>query len=345
MIAKRGYLQVDPVDPGRCSVLLVTCIVIVGAAVAGDGSAQSTPVDPQAAAPMGAMGGMQGMGDMPMIMPTDDHKVFRMIRPTLAAIQLRLLEAGMFSGSANGLLGPSTVRALDAYQRSRGLEVTSLPDGRTALDLMGLQGRFSEIQDHLEMEMTSSSMASDPMAGHQMAGDPMAGNPMASDPMADDPMAGHQMNMGEMQGGMASAGPRVDGDPQPAKSLMLMQMPDMVMDNRHTRSVRAVREVVATLQLRLRDEGFFEGMANGFLEEPGFADAVRRYQARLGVDETGIVDIVTALYLLGSDGERVISQHRDRIDLEATPVAMDGDLIRLSKGRRQANPPNRERDS
>lgn len=322
MIAKCGYLQVDPVNPGRRSVLLVTCIMIVGAAVAGDGSAQSTPVDPQAAAPMG---GMQGMGDMPMIMPTDDHKVFRMIRPTLAAIQLQLLEAGMFSGSANGLLGPSTVRVLEAYQRSRGLEVTSLPDGPTVLDLMGLQGRFSEIQDHLEMEMTPSSMA--------------------GDPMADDPMAGHQMNMGEMQGGMASAGPRVDGDPQPAKSLMLMQMPDMVMDNRHTRSVRAVREVVATLQLRLRDEGFFEGMANGFLEEPGFADAVRRYQARLGVDETGIVDIVTALYLLGSDGERLMSRHRDRIDLEATPVAMDGDLIRLSNGRRRANPPNRERDS
>jgi peptidoglycan hydrolase-like protein with peptidoglycan-binding domain len=322
MIAKCGYLQVDPVNPGRRSVLLVTCIMIVGAAVAGDGSAQSTPVDPQAAAPMG---GMQGMDDMPMIMPTDDHKVFRMIRPTLAAIQLQLLEAGMFSGSANGLLGPSTVRALEAYQRSRGLEVTSLPDGPTVLDLMGLQGRFSEIQDHLEMEMTPSSMA--------------------GDPMADDPMAGHQMNMGEMQGGMASAGPRVDGDPQPAKSLMLMQMPDMVMDNRHTRSVRAVREVVATLQLRLRDEGFFEGMANGFLEEPGFADAVRRYQARLGVDETGIVDIVTALYLLGSDGERLMSRHRDRIDLEATPVAMDGDLIRLSNGRRRANPPNRERDS
>ena len=340
MIAKCGYLQVDPVNPGRRSVLLVTCIMIVGAAVAGDGSAQSTPVDPQAAAPMGAMGGMQGMGDMPMIMPTDAPKVFRMIRPTLAAIQLQLLEAGMFSGSANGLLGPSTVRALEAYQRSRGLEVTSLPDGPTVLDLMGLQGRFSEIQDHLEMEMTPSSMAGDPMAGHQMAGDPMAGEPKAG-----DPMAGHQMNMGEMQGGMASAGPRVDGDPQPAKSLMLMQMPDMVMDNRHTRSVRAVREVVATLQLRLRDEGFFEGMANGFLEEPGFADAVRRYQARLGVDETGIVDIVTALYLLGSDGERLMSRHRDRIDLEATPVAMDGDLIRLSNGRRRANPPNRERDS
>ena len=334
MIAKHGCLQVDPVSPGRRSVLLAACIVIVGAAVPGDGSAQSTPVDPQAVPPMGAMGGMQGMGDMSMIMPTDDHKVFRMIRPTLAAIQLQLLEAGMFSGSANGLLGPSTVRALSTYQRSRGLEVTGLPDGRTVLDLMGLQGRFGEIQDHLEMEMTSSPMASDPMAGHQMAGDPMA----------DDPMAGHQMNMGEMQGGMASEGPRVDGDPQPAKSLMLMQMPDMVMDNRHTRSVRAVREVVAALQLRLKDEDLFDGMANGFLEEPGFADAVRRYQARLGVDETGIVDIVTALYLLGSDGQRLMSRHRDRVDLEATPVAMDGDLMRLSNGRRPTNPPNRERD-
>ena len=94
MIPKRGYLQVDPAAPGRRLALLATCVAIVGAASAGDGSAQATPVDPQAAPPMGAMGEMGGIGDMPMIMPTDEHKVFRMIRPTLGAIQLRMLGVG-----------------------------------------------------------------------------------------------------------------------------------------------------------------------------------------------------------------------------------------------------------
>ena len=319
MIATRRHMPLDRVGRTRPPAVLVTCIVMVGAAIPGAASAQVM-------APMEGMGAMGGMAAMPMIMATDDHKVFRLIRPTVAAIQLRMLEAGMFSGSANGLLGPSTVRALGTYQSSRGLEVTGLPDGRTVLDLMGLQERFDQMQDHLETETMSSSMAGEHMAG--------------------DPMADHQMNEGDMQmqGGMASRDPLVDGDPQQAKSLRSMEMPDMVVDDRHTRSVRAVREVVAALQLRLSDEGLFGAMASGFLDAPGFREAVLRYQARQGVDETGIVDLATALYLLGSDGERLMSQHRGRIDLEASPVAMDGDLMRLSNGRRQRNPPNRERD-
>ena len=40
------------------------------------------------------------------------------------------------------------------------------------------------------------------------------------------------------------------------------------------------------------------------------------------------------------DGERLISEHRGGIDLEATPVAMDGALMRLSNGRRQTSPPS-----
>ena len=323
MIAKRGHDFSGQKGPTPRPAFLAALVVIVGATLPGAGSAQATPPDPQAAPPMGAMGGMAAM---PMIMATDDHKVFRLIRPTVAAIQLRMLEAGMFSSSANGLLGPSTVRALGTYQRSRGLEVTGLPDGRTVLDLMGLQERFGEVREHLEMGAMSA------------------------------PMAGHQMDAGEVPGGMPggmpsgmpsdmpSGDPLVDGDPQQAKSLMLMEMPNMVIDDRHTRSVRAVREVVASLQLRLSDEGLFGGMASGFLEAPGFRDAVLRYQARQGVDETGIVDLATALYLLGSDAERLMSLYRGRIDLEAAPVAMDGDLMRLSSGRRQRNPPNMERD-
>ncbi len=99
-------------------------------------------------------------------------------------------------------------------------------------------------------------------------------------------------------------------------------------------------EVVAAFQLRLSDEGFFDGVRSGSLMDPRFKDAVLRYQAQRGVDETGSVDLATALSLLGSDSERLISEHRGRIDLEATPVAMDGALMRLSNGRRQTNPPS-----
>ena len=74
--------------------------------------------------------------------------------------------------------------------------------------------------------------------------------------------------------------------------------------------------------------------------DPRFKKAVLRHQTRRGVDETGSVDLATALSLLGSDGERLISEHRGRIDLEATPVAMAGALMRLSNGRRQTNPPS-----
>ncbi len=103
-------------------------------------------------------------------------------------------------------------------------------------------------------------------------------------------------------------------------------------------------EVVAAFQLRLSDEGFFDGVRSGSLMDPRFKKAVLRHQARRGVDETGSVDLATALSLLGSDGERLISEHRGRIDLEATPVAMDGALMRLSNGRRQTNPPSRGSD-
>lgn len=248
-----------------------------------------------------------------MVMPTDDHKVFRLIRPAVAALQIELAEAGSFSGAINGLLGPSTVRSLVAYQHSHGLEATGLPDLETVLDLMGWDGAYEGVLEHLDLESTTEAMG-----GHRVDGGLMTGMPS----MGEDDMKGS-----------TTGGERVQGDPQQPKSLVLMEMPAMVADNRHTRAVRAARELLAGLQLRLIEEHFLDGPARGLPQEASFADGITRYQESHGLDATGVLDLATTLELLGSEGERLVSKYRNRIDLTATPVAMDEDLMRLSNGR------------
>lgn len=224
-------------------------------------------------------GSMPQMAAMPMVMPTDDNKVFRLIRPAVAALQIKLAEDGSFSGAINGLLGPSTVRSLEAYQLAHGLEATGLPDLETVLNLMEWDGAYEAVLEHLDLELPT-----EPMGGHAMDGGMMMGMPSMM----------------------------VEGDPQQPKSLMSMEMPAMVMDNHHTRAVRAAREFLAALQRRMIEE-----------------------------HSVGNLDLATALELLNSDGERMISKYRDRIDLKATPVAMDQDLQRLSNGRASTRPGGR----
>lgn len=246
-------------------------------------------------------GSVPQMAAMPMVMPTDDNKVFRLIRPAVAALQIKLAEAGSFSGAVNGLLGPSTVRSLEAYQLTHGLEATGLPDLETVLDLMEWDGAYEAVLEQLDLEL-----------------------------LLPEPMGGHAMDSGTMMGMPSMA---VEGDPQQPKSLMSMGMPGMVMDNGHSRAVRAAREFLAALQRRVIEEHSVDGRARGLPQEAGFVDGIARYQESHGLEQTGNVDLPTALELLNSDGERMISKYRDRIDLKATPVAMDQALQRLSNGR------------
>ncbi len=265
----------------------------------------SGPVTAQAATEHGhrdmmPAGSMPQMAAMPMVMPTDDNKVFRLIRPAVAALQVKLAEDGSFSGAINGLLGPSTVRSLEAYQLAHGLEATGLPDLETVLDLMEWDGAYEAVLEHLDLELPP-----EPMSGHAMDG-------------------GMRMGMQSMT---------VDGDPQQPKSLMSMEMPGMVMDNDHARAVRAAREFLAALQRRVIEEHSPGGPARGLPQGASFADGIAGYQESHGLEQTGTLDLATALELLNSDGERMISKYRDRIDLKATPVAMDQDLQRVSNGR------------
>ncbi len=283
-----------------------TGCALVLAVVSAPVTAQTTTEhDHRAMMPAGSM---PQMAAMPMVMPTDDNKVFRLIRPAVAALQIKLAEDGSFSGAINGLLGPSTVRSLEAYQLAHGLEATGLPDLETVLDLMEWDGAYEAVLEHLDLELPT------------------------------EPMGGHAMDGGRM---MVMPSMAVDGDPQQPKSLMSMGMSGMVMDNDHTRAVRAAREFLAALQRRMIEEHSPGDTARGLPQEAGFADGITRYQASHGLEETGHLDLPTALELLNSGGERMISKYRDRIDLTATPVAMDQDLQRLSNGRASTRPGGR----
>lgn len=46
-------------------------------------------------------------------------------------VQTALQQRGYFSGTVDGLLGPATGAALEAYQRENGLTVTGIPDAET----------------------------------------------------------------------------------------------------------------------------------------------------------------------------------------------------------------------
>ena len=79
-----------------------------------------------------------------MVMPTDDGKSFRLVRPAVAALQAKLAVLGLFEGRINGLYGPTTRAAVMTYQRQHRLEPTGLPDSRTTLSLRGLSPEPAE---------------------------------------------------------------------------------------------------------------------------------------------------------------------------------------------------------
>jgi hypothetical protein len=51
--------------------------------------------------------------------------------PNMAGVQRALRERGYFDGDIDGLLGPETGTAIEAFQRDQGLDATGLPDAET----------------------------------------------------------------------------------------------------------------------------------------------------------------------------------------------------------------------
>lgn len=56
-------------------------------------------------------------------------------KPVMRTVQERLIRAGHLKGSADGVYGPGTRGALEAFQKAQNLEVTGLPDQRTLVQL------------------------------------------------------------------------------------------------------------------------------------------------------------------------------------------------------------------
>jgi lipoprotein-anchoring transpeptidase ErfK/SrfK len=61
--------------------------------------------------------------------------------PPLLAVQVLLDRAGFSPGEIDGRAGPNTTKALEAFQRARGLEVTGRADPRTRKALRGVDDR------------------------------------------------------------------------------------------------------------------------------------------------------------------------------------------------------------
>lgn len=277
----------------------------------------------------------------PMVMPTDDGKVFRLIRPVVAVLQVRLAEFGLYEGPINGLYGPSTRRAMAAYQDGVGQPPTGLPTLSTGLGMLGLDaaatlaayGDRIDMNAGMAMEMHGGMGAATEVPDHAGAG---AGGHAPEAGGGHAPMRG--MDHGAPQ---PEEGTDVSGDPAASKTLMIMRMP-MMMENRHTHAVRAVRALVAALQIKLAEGGVYTGIIDGFPESPATARAVAAFQGETGAEQSGNLDFSTVLALFGLDSARVATRYAGRLAITASPVAMDNDLMRTSTqrfgGRRDAEP-------
>ncbi|MFV2007204.1 MAG: peptidoglycan-binding protein [Longimicrobiales bacterium] len=282
-----------------------------------------------------------------MIMATDDHKAFRLIRPTVGAIQIGLAEAGYFSGPVNGIMGPSTLEAMAAFQGAQGRAASGLPTLLDVLTLAGVDETALVEAFESRIDLTPRAMDMTNMAGpgemSAMAGMGRTGMPGMEkmDNMegmaAMGGTAGHQM--------VEEAPTELEGDPQEVKSLTLMVMPAMKMDNRHTASVRSVRDVVAGLQLLMAGQGRFDGPIDGFPEGEAFAGALRAFQVARGLGEDGSLNFATALALFGLDRETMTTKYADRLALSESPVAMDTGLLRESAGRFSSGAPSLRQES
>lgn len=245
-----------------------------------------------------------------MVMPTNNAKVFRLVRSAVGALQVSLAQRGHFAGRITGLFGPSTRTALAAFQRNRGETDSGMPTLATTLALMGFDGAslVAEYRDRISVS-------------------------------APPAMEG---GMGEM-GGTAAPGATVAGDPAGPKSPMAMEMPGMrLRESDHTEALRSFRQFVAALQIKLAEVGRYEGPIDG---RPGGAvlrGALRAYQEEKGLAPSGELDLPTALSLFGQEQEVVLELYQDRIDLEYSPVAMDRELMRRSMRRRMPSTSSRQ---
>ncbi len=72
----------------------------------------------------------------PMVEVKGEKVTLRLYQEVLRRTQEQLKGLGFYKGSPDGKFGPGTKKALEAFQKDRGLAVTGLPDQATLLALM-----------------------------------------------------------------------------------------------------------------------------------------------------------------------------------------------------------------
>lgn len=65
----------------------------------------------------------------------EGQRKVRLYRETVRQMQEGLIRGGYLKGKADGVYGPGTKAALEAFQKAQNIEVTSLPDQRTLVQL------------------------------------------------------------------------------------------------------------------------------------------------------------------------------------------------------------------
>ncbi len=266
---------------------------------------------------------------MRMIMPTNDEKVFRLVRPVVAALQVKLAESGLFEGRINGLYGPSTREAVTAYQSQEGQAVTGLMSLETSLTLLGMEPTVvtRKYADRIDMQAPLEPGMHADMAAMAAPASPDAGE--GRDAHADM----QQMNQMQHAQSAETYSAVVGGDPADPKSLMVMSMPGMVMENRHTRAVRALRELVAAMQMKMADSDAHDGTIDGLPGSPASREALETYQRATDLEVTGQLDFPTALTLFGLVPSIVEVEYGARLEAHSSPVAADHGLMEASSRR------------
>lgn len=240
--------------------------------------------------------GSAGDGDMGrMIMPTEDAKVLRLVRPTVAALQAKLARMGHFEGAINGLYGPSTREAVAAFQEEHGGPGSGWPDLTFVLRLMGMK---------------------EELAGHLAEGVELPATPGA----------------GARGPSILPGSGELAGDPQPAKQIQTTAA-RMAAETDHARALQTLRALVAGVQLRLAEAALYSGAISGLPEEPGTRAALVSWQRTQELEPTGELDLPTSLRLFGLDPERAGEEPDTPIMLETSPVAPDEKLMRESLNR------------
>jgi peptidoglycan hydrolase-like protein with peptidoglycan-binding domain len=72
---------------------------------------------------------------------TTGDRTMSLPRETLEFVQSELAELGFYTSVVDGLYGPGTRRAIEGFQRDRGLEVTGLPNDGLIVRLAFSAGR------------------------------------------------------------------------------------------------------------------------------------------------------------------------------------------------------------